>query len=216
MRGKLLARTVTQRLKEMYPDAACSLNYGGNPFRLLIMGRLSAQCKDERVNVVCEKLFTAYPEIEDLANASLSEIEAYIRPLGLYKTKAQNIKDAAQMILLKFNGVVPNTMEELLTIPGIGRKTANLILGDIYNIPGIVADTHCIRISGRLGLTPENEKNPYKVEIALMKIVEPSETSALCHRFVLFGRDICVARGPRCEICKLSDICRKYSKAIKK
>jgi len=216
MRGKQLAKEIAKRLKELYPDAKCSLNYGGDPFRLLIMGRLSAQCKDERVNIVCEKLFSDYPTIEDLANALLADVENCIKPLGLYKTKAINIKEAAQIILTKYNGIVPNKMEELLTIPGIGRKTANLILGDIYGIPGIVADTHCIRISGRLGLTPEGEDNPYKVEMALMKIVEPQETTDLCHRMVYFGRDICTARNPKCEICQLNDICRKYGKTKKR
>ena len=166
------------------------------------MGRLSAQCTDARVNVVCEELFRRFPDAAAMANAPIGEIERLVYSCGVYKVKAQNIKDFSRMIVEDFNGRVPDTMEALLTLPGVGRKIANLILGDIYGKPAIVADTHCIRISNRLGLA--DSKTPEKVERALVEIVEPEKQSDFCHRLVWFGREVCDARKPDCEHCPFS------------
>ena len=201
------------RLIERYPSAECALEYHGEPWRLLVMGRLSAQCTDARVNIVCEELFARFPTLTDLADAPLADIESIVRPCGLYKTKGRDIKEASAMILSKYGGRVPDTMEELLTLPGIGRKTANLVLSDYYGKPAVVTDTHCIRIAGRLGLTKETD--PYKVEMDLVKIIEPAEQAPTCHRFVHFGRDICRARNPRCTECPLSDLCSVNSDKTK-
>lgn len=195
---------VVERLKKAYPDGICSLN-SENPLQLLISTRLSAQCTDARVNQVTPLLFAEFPTLEDLCSARITRIEEIIMSCGLYKTKAKDIKNMCLAIRDKYNGVVPDTMEDLLTLPGVGRKTANLILGDVYGKPAIVADTHCIRISNRLGLT--DTKDPYKVELQLREIVEPAEGNALCHRFVLFGRDVCCARTPKCAECPLKDLC---------
>ena len=169
-------------LKERYPSAECALKYDGDPWKLLVMGRLSAQCTDARVNIVCEGLFRRFPDMESMASADVAEIERLVYSCGFYKVKAQNLKDFSAIILERFGGRVPDTMEELLTLPGVGRKIANLILGDIYGKPAIVADTHCIRISGRLGLC--DSKTPEKVEKTLVGLVEPSEQSDFCHRLV--------------------------------
>ena len=198
-------------LKEMYPDAACSLEFGGEPWRLLVMGRLSAQCTDARVNIVCRELFERFPTARDLADGEIEEIERIVRPCGLYHTKAADIKGECAMLCDEYGGVIPDSMEELLRFPGVGRKIANLLLGDIYKKPAIVADTHCIRICGRLGFYPEEMKDPHKVEKTLSAITEPSEQSDLCHRLVLFGRDVCSARSPRCGDCPLSGVCKKGS-----
>jgi len=202
---ELRAKRAVAILKERYPDASCALQYGGDPWRLLVMGRLSAQCTDARVNVVCEELFRRFPDANAMAQAPIGEIERLVFSCGVYKVKAQNIKDFSAIICESFGGRVPDTMEELLTLPGVGRKIANLILGDIYGKPAIVADTHCIRISGRLGLC-EN-KTPEKVERTLVELVEPAEQSDFCHRLVWFGREVCDARRPRCEECPLSQDC---------
>ncbi len=195
------------RLKEIYPDARCALEYEGDPWRLLVMGRLSAQCTDKRVNEVCKELFKELPDIESAAKAPVSQIENLVRPCGLYRTKAKNIKDAAIMLTEDFDGKIPDNMDDLLKLPGVGRKIANLLLGDLFGKPAIVADTHCIRLSGRFGFVPMGEDDPYKVEKALVKITPPEESSDLCHRLVNFGRDRCRARNPICDGCPVKDLC---------
>lgn len=193
------AAEVVAALEERYPSSVCALEYGGDPWRLLVMGRLSAQCTDARVNIVCEELFRRFPDVDSMAEAPVEEIERLVFSCGVYKVKAQNIKDFSVIIRDRFGGRVPDNMDELLTLPGVGRKIANLILGDIYHKPAIVADTHCIRISNRLGLC--ESKVPEKVEMTLAGIVEPEKQSDFCHRFVMFGRDVCSARGPSCSDC---------------
>lgn len=190
-------------LKELYPDAACALEYGGDPWRLLVMGRLSAQCTDARVNVVCRELFAAYPDVYAMAAAEYADVEKLVFSCGVYKVKAANIVDFSKIIAEKFGGHVPDNMDDLLTLPGVGRKIANLILGDIYHKPAIVADTHCIRISNRWELC--DSRDPKKVELALAKLIPGEEQSDFCHRLVLFGRDICPARSPRCGECPFRD-----------
>ena len=209
------AKKAVEVLKERYPDATCALKYEGDPWRLLMMGRLSAQCTDARVNIVCEELFRCFPNARAMADAPVTEIERLVFSCGVYKVKAQNIKDFSAIICERFEGRVPDTMEELLTLPGVGRKIANLILGDIYGKPAIVADTHCIRICGRLGFYPESLKDPYKVERTLSAICEGEKQSDLCHRLVFFGREVCSARSPKCSECPLSAICDKYLKENK-
>ena len=199
-------------LKELYPVPVCALESGGDPFRLLVMGRLSAQCTDHRVNLVCRDLFAKYPDAEALANASLSDVEEIVRPCGLYHVKAQNIIDASRMLLLDFGGVLPSSMEELLRFPGVGRKIANLLRGDIFGLPAIVADTHCIRICGRLGMYPATLKDPVRVEKILVGLVPAEEQSDFCHRIVQFGRDVCSARAPQCATCPLSALCETARK----
>lgn len=204
---KARAAVIVQTLKQCYPDASCALQYEGEPWRLLVMGRLSAQCTDARVNVVCEELFRVYPTPQDMAAAELSELENIIRPCGLFRTKAVNLRDACARLVEVYGGVLPDSMDELLTLPGVGRKIANLLLGDIYHRPAIVADTHCIRISGRLGLVSAGCKAPEKVERALVGLIDPDEQSDFCHRIVQFGRDCCTARSPRCASCPLRAWC---------
>lgn len=206
---KLRAETVILKLKERYPDAMCALEYGNDPWRLLVMGRLSAQCTDARVNIVCKDLFLKYPDVYAMAKADNKDVEALVFSCGVYKVKAANIIDFSKMIVEKFDGNVPDNMDDLLTLPGVGRKIANLILGDIYHKPAIVADTHCIRISNRLGFCESDD--PKKVEFALSEIIEPKEQSDFCHRLVMFGRDVCSSRSPKCEECPFSDM-----KCIKK
>ena len=203
-----LAGEFCERLEKIYPEAVCALEFGGVAWRLLIMGRLSAQCTDARVNIVCRELFSRYPTLEAIADAPLEEIESIVRPCGLYKTKAKNIKDACIMLRDEYGGVLPDTMDELLKFPGVGRKIANLLLGDIYKKPAIVTDTHCIRICGRVGLYPESLKDPVKIERILVPLILPEKQSDFCHRIVMFGRDICTARAPRCEACPIGDICK--------
>ena len=196
-------------LKQRYPDALCALHYGKD-YELMIAVRLSAQCTDARVNLVTPGLFAAYPSLEAMAAADISDVENYVRSCGFYKHKARDIVLACQMLLSDFGGKVPGTMEELLRLPGVGRKTANLLLGDIYKVPGsVVCDTHCIRICGRLGLSRGRE--PEKVEAQLRAILPPEESSDFCHRIVLFGRDCCTARNPDCGNCPLSLYCREYN-----
>jgi endonuclease-3 len=196
---RIRAEKAVDILKERYPDAVCALNFGGDPWRLLVMGRLSAQCTDARVNIVCEELFRRFPDAKTMAAAPVEEIEKLVFSCGVYKVKAQNIKDFSAIICERFGGKVPDTMEDLLTLPGVGRKIANLILGDIYRKPAIVADTHCIRISNRLGLC--DSKTPEKVEKTLVSLVPPEEQSDFCHRLVMFGREVCDAKKPKCEEC---------------
>lgn len=198
---------IVAALEEIYPSSVCALEYGGEPWKLLVMGRLSAQCTDARVNIVCRELFSRFPTPEALADAPIEDIEAVIRPCGLFRTKAANIKDACTMLCSEYGGTLPDNMDELLRFAGVGRKIANLLLGDIYGKPAIVADTHCIRICGRLGMYPESLKDPYKVEKTLSELVEPEKQSDFCHRIVQFGRDVCSARAPKCEACPIAEWC---------
>ena len=207
---------ITRRLADRYPEAECALHYGGDPWRLLVMGRLSAQCTDARVNVVCEELFRVFSTCDEMADGDLSQIERIVKPCGLYRMKAESIKAASQMLRDEFGGVLPDTMEDLLRLPGVGRKIANLLLGDIYKKDAIVADTHCIRIAGRLGAYPESQKDPYKVEMTLRTLIRPEDGSDFCHRIVLFGREICTARSPRCDECPLADLCLHREKELKR
>ncbi|MDE6111653.1 MAG: endonuclease III [Eubacterium sp.] len=206
MTKKERAIKAVEILKKLYPEAICSLT-ASNPFELLVAVRLSAQCTDARVNIVTPALFERYKTIEDYANADVKEVEKYIHSCGFYKSKAESIVGMAQKVLAEFDGKVPDTIEDLITLPGVGRKTANLIVGDIYGKPAIVVDTHCIRISNRLGLVAE--KDPKKIEFLLKKIIPAEEGSDFCHRLVLFGRDVCSARKPLCDECKMGEICKK-------
>ncbi len=198
---------IAEKLAELYPDALCALEWEGEPWKLLIMGRLSAQCTDARVNIVCRELFARFPTPRDLAYGELSEIEAIVRPCGLYRVKAKNIKDACAMLVEDFGGVIPDTMEELLKFPGVGRKVANLLLGDLYQKGGTVADTHCIRVCGRLGMYPEAIKDPVKVERLMDALLPMQLRCDFCHRIVQFGRDTCSARAPKCDVCPMQDLC---------
>ncbi len=209
MTKKELASEIVARLKARYPDPSCALQYGGEDWRLMVMGTLSAQCTDARVNLVCEQLFSDYPTPQALATAPLADIEEHIRSCGLYKTKAKNIRAACGRVCDVFDGKVPCEMDDLLTLPGVGRKVANLLRGDLFGLPAIVADTHCMRITARLGLCPKGCADPRKTEDILVKLVEPCEQSDFCHRLVWFGREVCCARSPKCEICELRDLCRE-------
>lgn len=192
-------------LEEKYPQSLCALRYRKD-YELMIAVRLSAQCTDARINQVTPALFAAYPTLEAMAAAPIADVENYVRSCGFYKHKARDIVLACQMLLRDYGGKVPGTMEELLKLPGVGRKTANLLLGDIYGVPGsVVCDTHCIRICGRLGLS--QGKEPEKVEKQLRAILPPEESSDFCHRIVLFGREICTARNPKCGQCPLALFC---------
>ena len=205
---------IISRLKIRYPEAKCALDFGGDGWRLLVMGRLSAQCTDKRVNEVCRVLFERYPTPSDLASAKLSDVEKIIRPCGLFHTKAQNIIDASRRLVNEHGGILPSNMNELLKFEGVGRKIANLLLGDIHRLPAIVCDTHCIRICGRLGMYPEELKDAVKTEKILWDIIPPNESSDFCHRIVEFGREVCRARGPLCDECELSDICEHRKKTF--
>ena len=192
-------------LKESYPDPMCALQYD-HDYQLLIAVRLAAQCTDERVNMITPALFERFPTLNDFAEADVSEVEEYVHSCGFYRHKARDIVLACQMLRDKFGGKVPQTMEELLSIPGVGRKTANLLMGDLYAAPGaVVCDTHCIRITNKLGLA--KGKEPEKVETQLRAILPPEESSDFCHRLVLHGRAVCSARKPNCELCVLHDVC---------
>ena len=205
---KKKALHIIEILKEQYPAALCALHYEKD-YELMIAVRLSAQCTDARVNLITPALFAAYPTLEEMANAKVEDVENYVRTCGFFRQKAKDIVLACQMLLTDYNGKVPGTMEELLRLPGVGRKTANLLLGDLYAVPGsVVCDTHCIRISNRLGLA--KGKEPEKVEQQLRKILPPEESSDFCHRIVLFGRDTCTARNPKCNECPLSMHCKEF------
>ena len=203
---------IDARLAELYPDAECALKYGGDPWKLLVMARLSAQCTDVRVNEVAKELFCEFPNAKSMAEGDVSRIEELVKSCGLYRMKAANIKDASAMLVEKYDSVLPCDMDELLTLPGVGRKIANLLRGDLFGLPAIVADTHCIRLCGRFGMYPEKEKNPTRVEGILVKLVEPSKQNDLCHRLVQFGRDVCTARAPRCHDCPIQHLCEKGKK----
>ena len=209
MTKKEIAALAVAELERLYPAAECTLDYG-EPYELLIATRLAAQCTDARVNIVTKELFAKYPTLEAFANADLAELEQDVKPCGFYRTKAKSIIEMSQRLISDFGGVVPDTMEELLSLSGVGRKTANLILGDVYGKPAVVTDTHCIRITGRLGLTKNTE--PHKVEDDLRKLLPPDKSNDFCHRVVEFGRDICKARSPKCGECPLNTFCRDYAK----
>lgn len=209
MTKKELVIEVIERLKKEYPKAECTLLYD-EPWKLLVEVRLAAQCTDERVNVVVQDLYKKYPTVEALANATPEAIEAIVKPCGLGKSKAKDIHACMCILHEKYDGQIPDDFDKLLELPGVGRKSANLIMGDIFHKPAIVTDTHCIRLCNRIGLV-KDIKEPKKVEMALWKIVPPEEGSDLCHRFVMHGRAVCSARKqPDCEHCCLKDICRKH------
>lgn len=204
---KQKAMLIAEKMYEIYPEAECSLEFSGDPFRLLVMSRLSAQCTDARVNIVSKDLFAAFPDVYAMAAASYQEIEEIVKPCGLFRTKAKSIKDMSVMLIEKFGGTVPHEMDELLSLPGVGRKIANLMRGDCFGIGGIVADTHCIRLTNRFGLCEST--NPVAVEKALSPLIPQEIQSGYCHRMVYFGREYCKAQNPRCDECPLreSGIC---------
>ena len=209
MTKKNLAAKVAAALEALYPDAVCSLEYEDEPWKLLILARLSAQCTDARVNIVAKTLFVRFPTLESVADCDLAALEETIKPCGLYKTKAKSIRETAGILVRDYGGRVPDTMEGLLALPGVGRKIACLMLGDVFGKPHIVTDTHCIRIANRLGLA--RGKEPEKVERQLRAILPPEESSDFCHRIVLFGREVCTARSPHCDRCELRPYCREFS-----
>lgn len=208
MRKKELAKEVIERLKKKYPDAGCSLEYD-QAWKLLVSVRLAAQCTDARVNIVVEKLYEKFPDVKALAEAPVEEIEEIVRPCGLGKSKARDISACMKILWEQYGGNVPEDFDALLKLPGVGRKSANLIMGDVFGKPAIVTDTHCIRLANRIGLV-DGIKEPKKVEMALWKIIPPEEGNDLCHRFVYHGREVCTARTkPYCDRCCLNDVCKK-------
>ena len=207
MKKTELAIGLIERLESAYPIAICSLDYD-SAWQLLVSVRLSAQCTDARVNIVTKELFDKYPSAKALSEATVEEITDIVRPCGLGPSKARDIHACMNVIVSEYDGKVPDTMEALLKLPGVGRKSANLILGDIYGKPAVVADTHCIRITGRMGLT-DGTKDPVKVETQLRKILPEDRSNDFCHRLVLHGREICTARKAKCAICRCADICRQ-------
>ena len=213
MASKAAVKRIIEMLKGLYPDALCSLQYEKD-YELLFSVRLSAQCTDARVNQVTPALFARFPTLESFAQAEPEEVEPYIRSCGFFHGKARDLVGCARQLLERFDGKVPGTMEELTSLPGVGRKTANLILGDVYHQPAYVCDTHCIRLTGRLGIT-DGSKDPLQVERQLRAILPPEESSDFCHRMVLFGRDVCTARSPKCDGCPLRADCAS-AKAEKK
>lgn len=208
MTKEKLALEIIERLRNEYPDADCTLDYD-QAWKLLVSVRLAAQCTDARVNIVVEKLYEKFPDVQALAEASVEEIEEIVRPCGLGKSKARDISACMKMLRDEYNGNVPDNFDALMKLPGVGRKSANLIMGDVFGQPAIVTDTHCIRLTNRMGLV-DGIKDPKKVEMALWKIIPPEEGSDFCHRLVFHGRDICTARTkPHCDQCCLADICAK-------
>ena len=206
MTKKQIAQMAVEALKKEYPDAICSLQYT-DPLQLLIATRLAAQCTDARVNMVTPELFKRFPTVDDFAKATAEEVAEYIKSCGLYKTKSRDIVEMAKTLKENFGGVVPDNIDDLITLPGIGRKTANLVVGDIYGKPAVVVDTHCIRITKRLGL--HTLKDQKKIEFELRKLLPPEESNDFCHRLVLHGRAVCDARKPKCKECCMKDFCRK-------
>ncbi len=214
MRTKADAKTIVELLKQAYPLAECSLTYD-DAWQLLVSVRLSAQCTDARVNIVTAELFARYPTLEALAGAGAEAIEAIVKPCGLGKSKARDIAAMTRMLIDEYGGQVPQAMEDLLRLPGVGRKSANLIRGDIFGLPAVVADTHCIRMANRLGFVTDCTA-PVKVERALVKVLPPEESNDFCHRCVLHGRAVCTARKAMCENCCLRAVCRTGRKTIQK
>ena len=210
MRYKASTLRIIEKLKELYPEGLCSLQYEKD-YELLFAVRLSAQCTDARVNLVTPALFTRFPTLEAFAAADPREVGEYIHSCGFYNGKSKDLVACAQQLLERFDGKVPDNMEDLTSLPGVGRKTANLILGDVYGQPSYVCDTHCIRITGRLGIT-DGSKDPVKVEQQLRRAIPPAESGSFCHRMVLFGRDVCTARSPKCEDCPLKADCAQGKK----
>lgn len=208
MNNNKRASLAIEALKKEYPDAICSLIYT-DPLQLLIATRLAAQCTDARVNMVTPALFERFKTVQDFAEANGSEVEEYIHSCGLYKTKAKDIVAMCKMLCENYNGIVPDTIEELIKLPGVGRKTANLVVGDIFGKPAVVVDTHCIRITSRLGF--HNIKDAAKIEKILRQILPPQESNDFCHRLVLHGRAVCDARKPKCDICCMREFC-EYAK----
>ena len=212
MTKQQIALAAVQALKEEYPDAQCSLTYR-TPLQLLIATRLSAQCTDARVNLVTPALFERFPDVDSFADAEVEEVAEYIKSCGLYKTKSRDIVAMAQMLRDNFGGEVPDTIEQLTTLLGVGRKTANLICGDVFGKPAVVVDTHCIRITTKLGLHKETDQK--KIELALKKLLPPEESNDFCHRLVLHGRAVCTARSPKCADCCMNGFCRTGVKELK-
>ncbi len=208
MTKKQRALALIAALKDKYPEAQCAL-HSEEPWQLLIAVRLSAQCTDKRVNMVTPALFEAFPTLDAMAAASVEDIAPYIQSCGLYRTKAKDIQAMCEQILIRFDGRVPDTIDDLCTLPGVGRKTANLIVSDVYGKPGIVVDTHFIRLSGRMGLT--SSKDPLTIEKEMMSLLPPEESADFCHRIVQFGRERCPARSPQCGECEVNHLC-KYAK----
>ena len=208
-------REIVERFKVIYPEATCALEYGGDPWRLLVMGRLSAQCTDARVNIVCRELFSVFPTPRAMADGDLCEIERIVKPCGLYRMKASSIKEASRILVYELDGVLPHDMDGLLRLPGVGRKIANLLLGDVYGLPSVVCDTHCMRICGRFGMYREDMRDPDKIEKILLELLPYGEGSDFCHRIVNFGREVCTARSPRCLECPLQHLCEKKKKEKK-
>ena len=209
MRTQTQINEIVRLLLAEYPEADCTLDYA-KPHELLFSVRLAAQCTDERVNQVTPALFARFPTLEAFANADVAEVEQYVHSCGFFRAKARDIVECSKVLLEKYNGQVPSTMEELVSLPGVGRKTANLILGDVFHIPGsTVVDTHCIRLSNRLGLV-DNLKEPEKIERELRKVLPPETSSQFCHCIVLHGRAVCDARKPLCESCCVKDLCQYY------
>lgn len=203
---KKIAAAAAEALEELYPEALCSLTYT-HAYELMIAGRLSAQCTDARVNIVTKELFEKYPTLKSFADAEIDDVAEIVRPCGLYKTKAKSIVEMSHTLYYELDGIIPDTIEELTKLSGIGRKTANLIMGDIHKKPAIVADTHCIRINNRFGLTKSD--NPVVVEKDLKRVIPPEKSSDYCHRMVLFGRDTCTARSPKCSECQFLELIKK-------
>lgn len=212
MTKKERAAEIQKIFDQIYSDAECSLDYE-TEHELLVAVQLSAQCTDARVNIVTKDLFKKYRSVEEFANAELSELEEIIRPCGFYKNKAKNIIASSQDIVRRFGGRLPSTMEELTSLAGVGRKTANLILGDVFGKPSIVVDTHCIRLTNRFGLV--NEKDPVKIEFMLKKILNPETSGRFCHQLVYHGRAVCSARKPLCDECRVNHLCKYYEKLKK-
>ncbi|MBE6927110.1 MAG: endonuclease III [Ruminococcaceae bacterium] len=204
-----MVQSIIDILKERYPEALCALHYGKD-YELMIAVRLSAQCTDARVNLITPALFERFDSLDAFADADVLEVETYVHSCGFYRQKAKDIVLACRMLREQFGRKIPRTMDELLTLPGVGRKTANLLLGDLYGQPAVVCDTHCIRIANRLGLA--KGKEPEKVEMQLRAILPPEESSDFCHRIVLFGREICTARAPKCDQCPLRPFCKEFTR----
>ena len=209
---KQLAHDIASVLEHVYPQAECALKWGTEPWRLLVMARLSAQCTDKKVNEVSVPLFEKYPTPEAMAEADIGELEKIIRPCGLYRMKAQSIKESCRQLVEQFGGELPEDMDGLLSLSGVGRKIANLLRGDVFGLGGVVVDTHFIRICGRLGFYPESEKNPQKIEKIFTPLLSESDQSDFCHRIVMFGREYCTAKNPACGICPLAELCARAKK----